>query len=174
MKLTDNWSALCFALSMPYNNNLMDNLKKEVAKGKEFVTISFKAFTEERPLVVANVYASDDNRIYAVLRLGFETKKLANFIDVMESQLNEKLSSALLSNPMAVGAATKLSHNPRSKQFLTFCLQDGGIYTPPWITHRPDASTYLGMKNESCSVTEFRAWRRSLFEKRKNANVQMQ
>lgn len=79
--MINNWNALGVAISMPYNDGLMDDLKEAAAGGKEFVTLAFHSTNDYYALNVTGVYCSDQSEIGSTEALSFETKKLLIFIE---------------------------------------------------------------------------------------------
>lgn len=164
--MINNWLALGEALSMPYNDGLMDDLKEAASNGKEFVTLAFYLKSDLCALNVTGVYCSNESEMGSSAHLSFKTKELLIFIERMEGKMSTKLQISLLRNPLAMGIATKLTHNSKSKESLIFCVNYRSTIWRPWITDVPRSFTYPQYKIEFCSIAEFRAWRRSLFYKK--------
>lgn len=162
--MTNNWDALAKALSMTYNINLMYWLKREVAEGKEFVTITFFPNEKDYILKFSSLYSSNENDSHYAGHISFETKELLIFIEQIKGEMSQRLCLALLANRRAMVGAAKLSHNSYSKQFLNFSFTSKGICDAPWTSDIPESFTYPGLKNESCSIKQFRAWRKRLFK----------
>lgn len=94
--MTGKWNTLAKALSMPYNNRLMYELKIEAAQGKEFVTVTCFPPNKYFDLNFSGVYSSDESDSHYVGHTSFETKYLLTFIEQMKGEMSQRLCLALL------------------------------------------------------------------------------